>query len=137
AEWPTPIIAAGNEIAALAFPGASIDREFAASVPDHPIADAYRAYQPMPYDAPSRDLAAALYAARPNESHFKLSGPGTITVYDDGRTSFAASEKGKDRYLILDLAQKERILSAYVELASAKPTLPRRFRPPDDVKQDK
>jgi len=131
AEWPSPIVASGFEIgSALEFPGASIDKEFAAASPDNPIADAYRAYQPMPYDAPSWDMAAALYAARPKSGYFKLSGPGTITVRDDGRTSFAASEKGKHQYLVADPAQKEKILAAYVELASAKP-VPRRMRPPD------
>jgi hypothetical protein len=124
--WPRPIVAAGSEIgSALEFPGASIDSNFA---PDNPIADAYRAYQPMPYNTPSQDMAAALYAARPNDGYFKLSGPGTISVHEDGRTSFTASDKGRHQYLVFDPSQKEKILAAYVELASAKPA-PRR-RPP-------
>jgi inosine-uridine nucleoside N-ribohydrolase len=131
AEWPTPIVASGTEIgAALEFPGAAIDKEFAQSTPDNPVADAYRAYRPMPYNAPSWAMAAALYAARPQESYFKLSAPGTIQVDQQGRTSFTASEKGNHRYLIVDPAQKEKILAAYVELASAKPEVGRRFRPP-------
>jgi purine nucleosidase len=130
AKWPSPIIAAGAEVgAALAFPGASIDKEFAAAVPDNPVADAYRAYQPMPYDSPSSGLAAALYAARPNSGYFKFSGPGTITVQDDGRTLFAPSEKGKHQYLMANPEQKDKVLAAYVELASAKP--PVRRRPSD------
>ena len=137
AEWPTPIIASGYEVgAALPFPGSSIDKEFAAAVPDNPVADAYRASQPMPYDAPSWDMAAALYATRPSEGYFKLSGPGTITVRDDGRTAFVASEKGRHQYLVVDPAQKEKIIATYVELASAKPTPPRRFRPPDAAAKD-
>jgi purine nucleosidase len=140
AEWPTPIVACGSEVgAALPFPGASIDKEFPALVPDNPVADAYRAYQSMPYDAPSSDMAASLYAGRPKESTFKLSGPGTITIADDGRTSFAASnnsgDAGKHQYLIVDPSQKDKILHAYVELASAKPVPPRRFRP--DVEEEK
>jgi purine nucleosidase len=131
AEWPTPIVASGAEVgAALAFPGASIDRQFAEAVPDNPVADAYRAAQPMPYDAPSWAMAAALYAARPKEGYFKLSDPGRIGVDDQGRTSFTAAEKGNHRYLIVDPAQKEKITLAYIELASAKPEPPRRFRPP-------
>jgi hypothetical protein len=124
--WPTPVIAVGNEAgAALEFPGASIATKFAA---DNPVADAYRAYKIMPYDTPSLNMAAALYAARPNQGYFGLSGAGVITVRDDGRTSFTASDKGKHQYLTFDPAQKEKILAAYVELASAKPA-PRR-RPP-------
>ena len=100
-------------------------------MPDNPVADAYRAYKAMPYDAPSWAMAAALYAARPKEGYFKLSGPGTITVHEDGRTSFTASEKGNHQYLMVDPAQKEKMLAAYVELASAKPAPRRRFPPPD------
>ncbi len=134
ADWPTPIVACGREIGAeLLFPGASIEKEFAEQVHDNPVADAYRAYHAMPYDAPSWDMAAALYAGRPNEGYFKLSGPGTIAVHDDGRTSFDHSDKGKHQYLLLDQAQKDRILKAYVELASAKPVPPKHPRPADAV----
>ena len=131
AEWPTPIFAAGREVgAALEFPGASIDKQFAQAVPDNPVADAYRAYKAMPYDIPSWAMAAALYAARPNEGYFKLSGPGRIEVDNQGRTSFAAAEKGTHQYLIVDAAQKDKIITAYVDLASAKPEVRRRFIPP-------
>jgi inosine-uridine nucleoside N-ribohydrolase len=131
AEWPTPIVAAGVEIGAgLEFPGASIDKQFAEAMPDNPVADAYRAYKPMPYDTPSGAMAAALYAARPKEGYFKLSASGTIKVDDQGRTAFTPGEKGNHQYLIADPAQKDKILSAYVELASAKPEVRRRFRPP-------
>jgi inosine-uridine nucleoside N-ribohydrolase len=131
AEWPTAIVASGFEVgSALEFPGASIDKQFAEAVADNPVADAYRAYQAMPYNAPSWAMAAALYAARPKEGYFKLSGPGRINVDDEGRTSFTASEKGNHQYLIVDPAQKERITLAYIELASAKPSPAQRFRPP-------
>lgn len=136
AEWPTPIVASGVEVgSALEFPGASIDKQFAEAVPDNPVADAYRAWQPMPYDAPSWAMAAVLYGARPKEGYFKLSDPGRIAVDGQGRTGFTASEKGNHRYLMVDPAQKEKITLAYVELASAKPEAPRRFRgaqPPPD-----
>ncbi|MEO8130772.1 MAG: nucleoside hydrolase [Bryobacteraceae bacterium] len=129
AEWPTPIVVSGSEIGeALAFPAASIERDFAWS-PAHPVVDAYKAYRPMPYDAPSGDMSAVLYAVHSQEGYFKLSEPGTITVLDDGRTKFTPSAQGKHRYLILDPAQKDRIIKIYTEIASAKP-VPRvpRFR---------
>ena len=130
AEWPTPIVASGAEIgAALEFPGAAIDKQFAEAVPDNPVADAYRAWKPMPYDTPSWAMAAALYAARPKEDYFKVSGPGKIVVDDQGRTSFVPAENGTHHYLMIDPAQKEKIITAYVELASAKPEV-RRFRGP-------
>src|SRR5712671_4083753 len=58
AEWPAPIVALGTETAThLKFPGGSIETDFAWS-PAHPIVDAYRAYRPMPYDAPAGNMAA-------------------------------------------------------------------------------
>jgi len=135
AEWPTPIVASGYEIGdALRFPAASIEKDFAWT-PAHPVADAYRAYKAMPYDAPTWDMAAALYAARPEEGYFKLSEPGTIRALDDGRTKFTPSPEGKHRHLILDSGQKERIIKTYTEMASAKP-MPRAPRFRTQQKQD-
>jgi hypothetical protein len=114
-DWPTPIVTAGKELGeALEFPGACIDKEFAANTPDNPVADAYRAWQPMPYNTPSTAMAAALYAGRPKEDYFKLSGQN----------------------LILDPAQKDKIVQTFVELASAKPVIRMRFRP-DAVDEQK
>jgi len=127
AEWPTPIVVVGDDFA-LQFPAEGIEKDLAWA-PNHPIAEAYRAYKAMPYDAPIRAMAAGLYAIHPEENYFKLSDPGTITVLDDGSTKFTPSAQGKHRYLILDPAQKERIIKVYTEVASAKP-VPRvpRFR---------
>ena len=126
AEWPTPIVLVGADVgAALEFPGASIDKEFAQVVPDHPIADAYRAYRKMPYDAPSTALAAALFAARPADD-FTLSAPGTIAIDDAGRTSFTPAEKGTHRCLTADPQKKEAIVQSFVALASARPASGRR-----------
>lgn len=128
-EWPTPIVASGYEVGeGLLFPGSSIEKDFAWS-PAHPVADAYRAYKPMPYDAPTWDMTAVLYAIRPQERYFKLSPPGKISVLDDGRTKFTASADGEHRYLILDPTQKERIIKTFTEIASAKPVVRQRFRP--------
>lgn len=130
AEWPTPIFAVGAEMAAsVRYPAASIEKDFAWAT-GHPVVDAYRAAGEMPYDAPTRDMEAVLYAVRPKENFFKLSEPGTISVHDDGRTRFAASGAGKHRYLVFDPEQKEDILKVFTEVASAKPVVRQRFRPP-------
>jgi hypothetical protein len=121
AEWPTAIVAVGAEVgAALPYPGASIEQDFAWS-PAHPVADAYRTVKAMPYDAPASALAATLHAANPDGGFFKLSEPGTITVLDDGRTQFTPAPDGKHRYLIADPEQKDRVLKLYTELVSAPP----------------
>ena len=139
AEWPTPVYVVGEDIGtAIEFPGASIDKEFAANSPENPFSDAYKAYKPMPYNAPSWALAATLYAGRPKEGYFKASEPGTITVRDDGKLGFTASAQGRHQMLSVDPAQKDKVLQAYIDLTSAKPVFPQRFRPPvaDDKKAD-
>jgi hypothetical protein len=121
AEWPTPIVAVGSEVGdALPYPGASIEKDFAWS-PAHPVVDAYRALKPMPYDAPAAALAAVLHAVHPDGGYFKLSDPGTISVLDDGRTRFSPGADGKHRYLIVDPAQKDRIIALYSAMVSAAP----------------
>jgi hypothetical protein len=137
-EWPTPIFAVGREIGeSVLFPASSIEKDFAWS-PAHPVVEAYRAYKPMPYDAPTWAMAAVLYAVRPKEGYFKLSEPGTIRVLDDGRTRFLPSPDGRHRYLVPDPAQRERILKVYTEVASAQP-VPRqpRFRPQKQEQKQK
>ena len=121
AEWPTPVIAVGAEVgAALPYPGASIEKDFAWS-PAHPVVDAYRAFKPMPYDAPASALAAVLYAAHPEDGLFTLSPPGTIAVSDDGRTQFTPGPTGRHRYLVVDPAKKAEITSLYTALVAAPP----------------
>jgi inosine-uridine nucleoside N-ribohydrolase len=137
AEWPTPIVAAGREIGdKVLFPAAAVEKDFAWS-PAHPVVDAYRAFHAMPYDAPTCALSAVLYASRPQEGYFKLSDPGVISVQDDGRTKFSPSANGKHRYLILDPAQQEHLVTTYTEVASAKPVpKPQRIPPPAQKKQE-
>lgn len=132
AEWPGPIVAVGTEVG-VAFPyaGSSIESDFSWA-PTHPVVEAYRALQPQIHESTGQAMAAVLYGANQKEGYFKLSEPGAIEVLNDGRTRFAPSATGKHRYLIADAAQKDRVLKAYTELASTKPSPPagRGFRPP-------
>ena len=131
AEWPTPVAITPAELGdALPFPASAIDRDFAWS-DAHPLLAAYRAFRPMPYDAPALAMAAALYAVRPQENYFQLSDPGTVTATADGRIRLAPAPAGKHRTLIADPAQKDRIQQIYAETASTKPVgRAQRFRPP-------
>jgi hypothetical protein len=126
AEWPTPVFLCGREVGdALSFPGASIDKDFAwAST--HPVVDAYRAFKAMPYDAPSHDLAAVYFASQPDAEFFQLSEPGSVTVSDAGRMSFAVGGKGTVRSLSVAPAKRAQALQALVEVASAQPAAPNR-----------
>jgi inosine-uridine nucleoside N-ribohydrolase len=120
-EWPTPIVASGFEIGkSIPYPAVSIERDYR-YVENHPIADAYRAYQKMPYDRPTWDLTAVLYAVRPDRGYFSLSPPGEISADAQGKTHFAESTGGKHRYLIVDDMQRARTLEALVALSSQPP----------------
>jgi len=117
-EWPSPVVFSGFEIGqALLFPASAIEKDFS-WVRDHPVAEAYRNYMRMPYDRPTWDLTAALYAVRPNAAYFGLSPNGKVTVDEKGITHFTPASDGKQRYMILDPAQKARTLEALILLAS-------------------
>jgi len=117
-EWPSPVVFSGFEIGeAMLFPARSIEHDFS-WVRDHPVADAYRNYMHMPYDRPTWDLTAALFAVRPDAGYFSLSENGTVRVDDKGLTHFTPEAGGKHRYLILGVAQKARTLEAMILLAS-------------------
>ena len=129
AEWPTPIFFCGKEVGeSLPFPARAMDKDFAWA-PAHPVVDAYRAFQAMPYDAPSYDLAAMQYAVHPDSGFFSVSEPGTLTASDDGTMKFMVGG-GKVRSLLVNEAKKAEALAAFVALASAKPVAPQqRVRP--------
>jgi hypothetical protein len=98
-EFPSPIVFCRADVGeSLPFPGARIDKDFAWAIA-HPVVDAYRAYKPMPYDAPAHDLAAAHYAVHPTSGFFTV----------------------EDRVLKLDPAKKDALVEKFVEYASAKP----------------
>jgi inosine-uridine nucleoside N-ribohydrolase len=117
-EWPSPIVFSGFEIGnALKFPATSIENDFSWAG-DHPVAEAYRNYMPMPYDRPTWDLTAALYAVRPGSRYFSLSSAGRVTVDEKGRTVFTAAADGTRRFLVLEDGQKARTIETLILLAS-------------------
>ncbi len=121
-EWPTPIFLCGEDAGAAAkYPGASIEKDFAYS-PAHPIADAYRAFGPMPYDAPTTSMDAALYAARPTAPFFKVSEPGSFRLAAGGALEFTPGA-GKHQRITLDPAKTADLVTILTELASAKPVV--------------
>jgi purine nucleosidase len=130
AEFPAPMVFCGKDVGdALPYPATSIVKDFAWAEGHHPVVDAYSAYQPMPYDAPSYDLAGALYAVHPESGLFPLSEPGSLSVDDGGRFRFMAGGGGKVRSLMVDAARKNKIIETYISIASAKPVPPAVRRP--------
>jgi hypothetical protein len=130
AEFPAQIVFCGKDVGdALPYPAASIAKDFLWPEGHHPVYDAYTAYQPMPYDAPSYDMAGVLYAVHPESGLFSLSEPGSLMVDDGGRFRFTAGGGGKVRSLMVDGARKNKIIETYIEIASAKPVPPAVRRP--------
>jgi hypothetical protein len=126
-EWPTPFVFVGRDVGeALPYPAASIEQDFAWTK-GHPVVDFYRAAGSMPYDAPAQDVAAALYAARPDAGLFGLT-PGTISVQDDGGMRFTQSPEGKHKRLTVEPGKSEQIMAAMRELVTAKPVPPQQRR---------
>jgi inosine-uridine nucleoside N-ribohydrolase len=123
ADWPTPIVFSGYEVGlAVTYPAASIEKDFAYSR-NHPLAEAYRLYNPPPHDRPCWDLTSVLFPAYPDRGYFGLSGPGRVTVGDDGVTRFVPSARGPHRFLTLSREQAVRCREAFVYLASQPPTV--------------
>ena len=121
AEWPTPIVTSGFEIGlAVLYPAHAIMNYFK-YVENHPVVDAYRAYKKMPYDRPTWDLTAVLYAVRPSGGYFTLSEKGTILVDGEGKTELKPDPRGNHRYLILDPSMRKTVLDALIQLSSRPP----------------
>ncbi len=117
--WPTPIVASGFEIGvAILYPAESIEKDFG-YVANHPIAEAYRAFEKMPYDRPTWDLTAVLYAIRPDRGYFGLSPNGRITLDDKNVTRFTPDTSGMHRFLTVTPEQIIRVREACTLLASA------------------
>ncbi len=115
-DWPAPIVASGFEIGdSMLFPASNIIRDFPG---EHPVADAYRNYMKFPYDRPTWDVTAALYAIRPNDGYFSLSEPGSIHVDATGVTTLIPSAAGQHRYLVMNDVQRARALEAMILLSS-------------------
>lgn len=121
AQWPVALVTSGFEIgAAASYPASRLAADFGYAQ-NHPVADAYRAYQKMPYDEPLWDPTAVLYAARSGSGYFSLSPAGHILVDDKGRTEFAPAQGGMQHYLITDEKQRARIVEAIAALMSQPP----------------
>lgn len=126
ARWPAPIVFSGFEIGLdLKYPATSIERDFPYAA-WHPVVASYRAFGRMPYDRPTWDLTAALYAVRPNHGYFSLSEPGAARVDGANLTPFAPDPQGKHRYLRLEARDKARVLEALMLLTSQPPLRPTR-----------
>lgn len=100
--WPTKIYVSGYEIGLkLLFPHQSILNDLSDSY-KHPLAVSYKLFGRMPYDRPTWDLTAVLYAVKQKSSLFEISDSGYISIDETGCSQFTPSVNGKHYYLLMD-----------------------------------
>lgn len=120
AEWPTPLVTSPFEVGiAINYPGSSIENDFQWTSM-HPMVEAYKSYQKMPYDRPTWDLTSVLYSIE-GPSYFTTSPAGKIHVTDQGATEFTPDNEGNRFYMTVDSIQAENIKKHLVELITKKP----------------
>lgn len=121
-DWPTPIVTSPFEVGIrILYPASSIQNDFKWAA-ENPLTVAYSSYLKMPYNRPTWDLTATLYAVEGNDNnYFGMSQPGTISVVGKGQTSFREDPAGKHRYLMVDSAQAEKIKNRFISLITRKP----------------
>jgi inosine-uridine nucleoside N-ribohydrolase len=122
AQWPTEMVFSGFEIGRLVqYPSVSIKEDYG-YVKHHPLQDTYLFYHgSLDSSQWLFDLTSVLYAVRPNRGYFTLSQNGTVTVQDDGQTTFTPDEKGRHRYMIVNPGQIIMVREALVQLCSEPP----------------
>jgi inosine-uridine nucleoside N-ribohydrolase len=125
ANWPTPMIFSGFEIGLqVKFTYQSVLKNF--NYTDrHPVAEAFKIFQPVGKDRPNWDSTAVLYAIRPDRGYFELSGKGRVTLGEKHVTVFTPDAAGKCRYLILKPEQALRVQAIIETLVSEPPQRPK------------
>ena len=119
-EWPTPVVASPFELGIqTCYPATSIENDFGWA-PLHPVVEAYKAYQPMPYDRPMWDPTALLYAVE-GDKWFTVSPVGKVAVEGEGSTLFTEDEAGDRQYLSVNPEQAKAIVDYFVKVISSKP----------------
>ena len=117
-EWPTPVVTSPVEVGGgIRYPGSSIENDFTWA-PQHPVVEGYKAYRTMPYDRPTWDPTAVLYAVEGGE-WFTVSPPGRIEVTEEGSTFFTEDPAGTRRYLAVSKEQREAILQHFIEIITS------------------
>ncbi len=117
-EWPTPVVTSPFEVGVqVRYPATSIEKDFTWA-PQHPTVEAYKAYLPMPYDRPTWDPTAVLYAVE-GGGWFTVSAPGRIEVTEEGSTLFTEDPAGTRRYLAVTDEQAKAILQHFIEIITS------------------
>lgn len=120
-EWPTEIVASPFELGnAILYPGASIENDFKWT-DYHPMVVGYENYLSMPYDRQTWDLTSVLYVIEKDKNFFGTSGPGRITINDNGTTNFVSDANGTHSYLKVTPEQADTIRNYFIDLITQRP----------------
>lgn len=118
AECPVNIVVSPFELGdELHFPATEVEKNFGYEGPN-PVAEAYKAYLPMPFDRPIWDLTSVLYGIEGNR-YFRQSGLGTVEVDEQGLTTFRAHPTGRDIILSVEKARHQEVIDRCVQLLKA------------------
>ena len=119
AECPAPMSISPFELGIeLTYPGASIEKNLGYEG-KNPVAEAYKAYLPMPYDRPIWDLTAVLYAVE-GEEYFTKSVPGKAEIDENGLARFTQDSSGKHVLLSVPETSKSALVDRCRELCEAR-----------------
>lgn len=101
-KWPTGIIASGFEVGQkILFPHQNICKNLP-NGEKHPLSISYKLFDKMPYDRPTWDLTAVLYAINPKSNYFDISNFGKISIDNKGNSLFLPQKGGKHQYLSIN-----------------------------------
>ena len=115
AECPSPVTISPFELGiGLTYPGSSIEKNLGYEG-KNPVAEAYKAYLPMPYDRPIWDLTAVLYAVE-GEEYFTKSVPGKAEIDEQGLASFTPVPSGKHVLLSVPESMRQSLIDRCKEL---------------------
>jgi inosine-uridine nucleoside N-ribohydrolase len=126
--WPAPIVTSQWQLGVdLPFPTGALTAAAGAGL--NPVLEASKLHArnaldvDFPYDQPSYDLAAALYAIEPDAGHLTTGEPGEISVDQGGITSFTPGGHGQHRLVERppEAATTARTIDRFVELATMLP----------------
>ena len=119
--FPAKVITSPFELGnTILYPASSIENDFNWTAA-HPVVIAYKSYLPMPYDRPTWDLTAVLYAIEGEEPYFTISKPGMIQVDEKGYTSFTQSANGNRHYLEVTPQQAAAIKKHFIDVITVPP----------------
>ncbi|MDR3109707.1 MAG: nucleoside hydrolase [Planctomycetaceae bacterium] len=123
AACPVEMVFSGFEIGAIVdYTVESINNDYEYVVP-HPIKIAYKHYRGLDKRQATFDINAVIYAARPSRGYYSLSEKGTVTITDEGVSTFTPNPDGKHRYQKTNIQQIAATREAIIQLTSQPPAV--------------